>query len=134
MYLIVCVDERGGCMFAKRRQSQDRVLRARVLELVGDHTLWMSQYTAKQFTEGGRFTVDDEYLQKAGEDDYCFVEDKGWDISKCKGIVLYNWNRHYPSDVKWDVDLAAAGFTLHAQCDFAGSSHEKITEQIYIKG
>lgn len=133
MYYIICIDERGGRMFAKRRQSQDRVLRARVLELAAAHTLWMSRYSAKQFTEGGAFTVDDDYLQKAGEDDYCFVEDKGFDLSKCKGIVLYNWNRHYPSDVKWEVDPTAEGFVLSAETDFVGHSHEKITEQIYTR-
>ncbi len=134
MYLIFCVDERGGRLFMKRRQSQDRVLRERVLSLVAGHTLWMNTYSAKQFTEGGSFTVDDNYLQKAGAGDYCFVENGDYDLNNCEGIVLYNWNRHYPSDVKWDIDLTAEGFTLTAETEFAGHSHEKITEQIYAKG
>lgn len=120
-------------MFLKRRQSQDRALRERVLALTAGHTLWMSVYSAKQFTEGGVFITDDDYLQNAGEDDYCFVEDKDLDLSRCKGVVLYNWNRHYPSDVAWDVDLAAEGFVLTSKTDFAGHSHESITESIYVK-
>lgn len=131
MYYIFCVDERGGRMFMKRRQSQDRILRERVLALSAGHTLWMSTYSAKQFTEGGLFTVDDDYLQKAGAGDYCFVEDKGFDLSECEGVILYNWNRHYPADVKWETDLIAEGFSLTAQNEFAGHSHEKITEEIY---
>ncbi len=133
MYYIFCIDERGGRMFLRRRQSQDRALRERVLSLTAGHTLWMSNYSAEQFTEGGGFTADDDYLQKAGEDDYCFVEDKEFDLSTCKGVVLYNWNRHYPADVTWDVNLAAEGFVLTAETDFAGHSHEKITESIYTK-
>ncbi len=134
MYLIFCVDERGGRLFMKRRQSQDRVLRERVLSLVAGHTLWMNTYSAKQFIEGGAFTVDDNYLQKAGAGDYCFVENGDFDLNNCEGVVLYNWNRHYPSDVKWDIDLAAEGFVLTAETAFAGHSHEKITEQLYLKG
>ncbi len=133
MYCIFCIDERGGRMFLKRRQSQDRVLRERVLALAEGHALWMSNYSAKQFTEGGAFTADDDYLQKAGEDDYCFIEDKDFDLSRCKGVILYNWNRRYPSDVVWDIDLTAEGFTLVSQNDFAGYSHENITETIYHK-
>ncbi len=134
MHLIFCVDERGGRLFMKRRQSQDRVLRERVLSLAAGHTLWMNAYSAKQFTEGGAFTVDDSYLQKAGVGDYCFVENGDFDLNNCEGIVLYNWNRHYPSDVKWDADLASKGFVLASQTEFAGHSHEKITEQIFVKG
>ena len=43
--------------------------------------------------------------------------------SDCKGIILYNWNRRYPADVKWDVDLAAEGFTQISKTDFVGHSH-----------
>ena len=134
MYIILCIDERGGRTFMKRRQSQDRVLRERVLSLAAGHTLWMDTYSAKQFIEGGAITVDDHYREKAGLGDYCFVELGDIDLRNCEGIVLYNWNRHYPSDVKWTADLAANGFMLTAQTDFAGHSHEKITEQIYMKG
>ena len=133
MYYIFCIDERGGRMFLKRRQSSDRILRERVLALTKEHTLWMSTYSAGQFTEGGTFLVDDDYTKKAGEHDYCFVEDGEFDLSKCKGVVLYNWNRHYPTDVTWDIDLTAHGFVLVSQTDFAGSSHDTITETIYRK-
>ena len=40
MILIVCVDDHNGMMFNHRRQSQDRVLRADILELTdGKKTL-----------------------------------------------------------------------------------------------
>ena len=36
MQIIVCVDDRGGMLFNKRRQSRDRVLIADVLSELGD--------------------------------------------------------------------------------------------------
>ena len=53
MILIVCVDDHNGMMFNHRRQSQDRVLRADVLELTVGKVLWMNAYSRKQFTESG---------------------------------------------------------------------------------
>ena len=50
MKIIVCVDNQNGMMFNHRRQSQDRVLRKRILELTGGKKLWMNAYSQKQFT------------------------------------------------------------------------------------
>ena len=49
MIVMVCVDDKNGMMFNKRRQSQDRVLRQHMLELAGDKKLWMNAYSRKQF-------------------------------------------------------------------------------------
>ena len=51
MILIAAADDSYGMMFNHRRQSQDRVLRQRMLELTAGHTLWMNAYSAKQFAE-----------------------------------------------------------------------------------
>ena len=40
MKVIVCVDDKGGVMFNHRRQSQDRVLRERILGMTAGQTLW----------------------------------------------------------------------------------------------
>ena len=45
MILIVCVDDHNGMMFNHRRQSQDRILRADILELTGGKKLWMNAYS-----------------------------------------------------------------------------------------
>lgn len=52
MKIIVCVDNQNGMMFNHRRQSQDRVLRKRILELTGGKKLWMNAYSQKQFLPG----------------------------------------------------------------------------------
>lgn len=133
MKLIVCIDKKGGRMFGNRRQSQDRVLRERVLSLCAGKQLWMSTYSAGQFTDGGDFTVDDDYASKAGEDDFCFVEDGSLPLDMCQTLVLYHWNRQYPSTLTLDMDPKSAGFRLESKTDFVGSSHEKITEEIYVR-
>ncbi len=133
MKLIVCVDDKNGMMFGKRRQSQDRLLRERILALIGQSTLWVSEYTARQFAEVDRITVDNAYADKAGDNDYCFIEDGEMPIDRCDTLVLYRWNRRYQADRFFNVDLKEAGYTRISQSHFEGHSHPKITEEIYSK-
>ena len=48
---------------------------------------------------------------------------------KITEIVLYKWNRDYPADVIFEVDLSK--WRLEERKDFSGYSHEKITKEIY---
>ncbi len=70
----------------------------------------------------------------AGRDDFCFVEDS--EIVSYEDIVdevyLYKWNRKYPSDVKFPKDMLNE-FKLEGSTDFEGNSHEKITEERYVR-
>ena len=146
MKIIVCVDNQNGMMFNHRRQSQDRVLRKRILELTGGKKLWMNAYSQKQFLQGnmpkeqeqsgqlgqsGQIQADEAFLEKAGPGEYCFVEDK--DVvpyeSRIEEVILCHWNRDYPADVFFEVDLSK--WRLEERKDFSGYSHEKITKEIY---
>lgn len=133
MILIACVDDNLGLLFNGRRQSLDRVVRGRILQLAAGHKLWMNEYSRSQFEEGGEITVAADFMRQAGEGDYCFAENV--DIAPYAGqvskIILYRWNRVYPADVYFDIPLA--GWQLAQSTDFAGYSHENITEEIYIK-
>lgn len=134
MILITCVDDKMGMLFNKRRQSMDSVLRERVLKMCAGKKLWMNEYSRKQFdavAEG--ISVDEDFMAKAGEDDYCFAENISPKAFKgqFKQIVLYKWNRVYPTDLYFDIDLT--NWRLAQSSDFAGSSHDKITEEIYVK-
>ena len=133
MKLIFCLDDRGGMMFNGRRQSQDRELRKRILETLGDKPLIMSSYSAKQFVEGGNIIISDT-PQNGVNDGVYFVEDLPYSLDKVDEITIYRWNRHYPSDVKFDADLSKEGFVLDSVYEFEGSSHENITEEKYKKG
>ena len=119
MILIVCVDDHNGMMFNHRRQSQDRVLRADILELTDGKKIWMNAYSRKQFAES--------------DGEFCFVENA--DVSGCveriEEIYLYRWNRDYPAEVYFPVDLSV--WKCMETKEFAGSSHEKITRERYTR-
>jgi len=136
MILIACVDDGFGMMFNHRRQSQDRVLRDHIIALTSGKQLWMNHYSAKQFDGvAGQINTDDSCLSEAAPGDYCFVEDE--DVTQyeqwIEKIILYKWNRKYPSDLKFGIPLKEHGWVLSRSTDFAGSSHDKITEEVYTR-
>ena len=112
MKIIVCVDNQNGMMFNHRRQSQDRVLRKRILELTGGKKLWMNAYSQKQFLQvngnmpkeqeqsgqlgqSGQIQADEAFLEKAGPGEPCFVEDRSVApfAGRVERVVLYRWDR-----------------------------------------
>lgn len=135
MKVIVAIDDGGGMMFNCRRQSQDRVLRERILRLSDGAPLWMNAYTRKQFddTAAERIRVDEDFLSKAADGDFCFVENAAVApaLDRVERVILFRWNRAYPSDLRFDVDVSAPPWTLVRTEDFPGYSHEKITEEVY---
>lgn len=132
MNLIVTLDDRNGMAFNHRRQSRDRVLTDRILALCGGR-LTVNAYTAALF-EGtnAALTVAEDPLSVAGAGEWCFLEDRlpAPVHEKIEKLVVYRWNRAYPFDLKFDLDLSA--MKLQSKTDFAGYSHEKITEEIYV--
>jgi len=134
MILIACVDDNLGMAFHRRRQSQDRLLRARILERSAGRALWMSAYSARQFDSAGeKIRVDEDCLSKAGPGEFCLAElvsPSPW-ADRIEQVVLYRWNRSYPSDLRFDLSLE--GWRLEARTEFPGFSHEQITEEIYTR-
>ena len=137
MNIIVCVDDNYGMMFNKRRQSQDRVLRERILALSTKSRLWINHFTKKQFAKDSfsaeHLIVDEYFLNKTAPGEYCFVEDASVASyeSRAEKIILFKWNRKYPGDFHFDIDLSGGGWKLTSTEDFPGSSHEKITMEVY---
>lgn len=136
MTIIVCVDDRMGQAFHDRRLSRDRVLCGRVLELAAGRTLRMAPYSLPLF-EGVPASVslaaEEDYLDRAGPEDLCFVEreDLSHRLDRADRLLLYRWNRTYPSDLSFPAQALEERWTLTASAEFSGSSHEKITEEIY---
>ena len=134
MILIACVDDNMGMAFNCRRQSKDQVLSARILEKTAHSKLWMSPYSAKQFGEiEDEICVDGAFMDRAGAQEYAFteIEAPGKYVDQVEEILLYRWNRSYPGDVYFDLPLE--GYRLVEVTEFAGHSHEKITEERYVK-
>ena len=135
MIAMICVDDNGGVLFNKRRVSKDRVLREEMLLRVAGGRLLVTPYTARQFDAAAaeKLTVCEDVLAQVQPGDFCFLEDSDLNgaLDKASQLILYKWTREYPSDVR--LTLPPAGWKLTESRDFAGSSHEKITEEIYIK-
>ena len=136
MILIAIVDDRNGMMFNKRRQSQDRILIKKVLSITHGQKLWMNLYSYKMFKNYDlehQIYVDDDFLNKAKENDYCFVENQFicQYIDKISEIILFKWNRKYPGDFFFDIKLDSE-WSMTCSEDFVGNSHEKITMEVYV--
>ena len=134
MQIIVCVDDRGGMLFNKRRQSRDRVLIADVLSELGDKKIHISSFSKLLF-EGfeDRYVIDEAFLENASESDVCFVENINLlpYVDKINRITVYHWNRSYPGDLFFSVDPLKEGFELTSTYEFEGYSHDKITREIF---
>lgn len=133
MNIIVCIDKNGGMMFMGKRQSQDRILREKVLGISSGSRLLMNSYSAKQFENSESIIIDDDFLNNACQGDFCFVEDKEISSENVESFYIFNWNRKYPGDLFFSVDLKAEGFKKIKKEEFPGNSHDKITLEIYSK-
>lgn len=137
MNVIVCLDDRGGMTFNGRRQSRDRrVYEDIVKSLSVGEGLLMAEYSGSLFANSGTpFICSESFLDMASDNDTCFVEDRHLEnySLRIKRLTIYRWNRHYPSDMVFDIEPEAEGFTLLSSEDLEGYSHEKITKEIYIR-
>lgn len=135
MNIIICLDDNNGMMFNKRRQSQDRILRADLKEFIKDKDLYMNNYSYKLYKDidNGNIKVSENFLEQCTENDFCLVEDKLLNnyINKINNIIIYKWNRIYPSDLYFDINLTSNSWELLETKGFEGSSHEKIKRIIY---
>ena len=127
MTLYICLDDRNGLRFNRRRQSRDAAVLADI----------RSRITGKLL-----IAPDSEKLVREAEipwvlppetaEDF-FAEDVPSEeiLAKTEMIVIYRWNRHYPADVRWEPDLENLGFSLRETSEFPGKSHEIITREVY---
>ncbi|MCD8301219.1 MAG: hypothetical protein LUC41_08680, partial [Clostridiales bacterium] len=84
----------------------------------------------------GDICVSESFLEEAGEGEFCFVENvptAGY-VDKIEGIWLYRWNRNYPGDFFFDIDVSKTCWRLDETRDFPGYSHEKISLEVYSHG
>lgn len=135
MVLLVCVDDQFGMMFNRRRQSSDSVVTAKILEMTAGKRLWMNNYSRSLFPENAPICVDDDFLKKASEEDYCFVEncDVKPYIGCAEKIVLFHWNRQYPADIRFPNDLLTGDWSIIHTLDFPGNSHKTVTVEVYSR-
>ena len=133
MKLIVCLDERKGMMFNNRRQSRDRVLIDNMIKMVGDDKLYIAPYSEGLFENKEIKLKVKKNPLKAADENWCFIENLP--VAEYKDeietVVIYHWNRHYPGDFFFDLELDS--YSLESSEELVGSSHEKITNEIWNK-
>lgn len=147
MIIIAVVDDDFGMTFNNRRQSMDIELRRKVYGLAFGSLLFMNGYSYKQYREDENSNIDadmidyfksniivsEDFLAEAGTGAYCFVENNSVMpySDKIEKMIIFRWNKKYPSDTRLDYIPKDNGMTMIETLDFAGKSHEKITMEIW---
>lgn len=129
MNILLCLDDNNGMLFNNRRQSRDSEVINRIYEISKGKHLLIHSFSRSLFE--GNCTIDDNLLNTATEDDFCFVENLMLSphINSINYLYIFRWNRSYPYDMITDVDFNS--FTLINTEEFTGSSHDKITLEVY---
>ena len=130
MIIAACVDEAMGLRFNNRRQSRDRVQVEELLRMSGG-ALRAGENSEKLLSKAGAY-IGSDYLSAAAPGDWCFCEDNDYleYADAIEQIVLFQWNRSYPADLWFRFP---GEWKMAESRDFAGSSHEKITVEVYRK-
>ncbi len=136
MKLVICIDDRGGMLFNKRRVSRDKLMISNLAEYIGDGTLFIEPYSEELFSdESLNIILSDNPLNFAEEGDFVFLErqEPRPYAEKASELVIYKWNRRYPFDMRLDFSPEELGFKLASAFEFKGNAHEKITREVYRK-
>ena len=133
MILISWVENALGLRFNHRRCSRDRAVCGRILERAGNE-LWLAESSAglfREFPEAALHIVSD--MSQVPEGGYCFWEMPAPEAEP-ERLLLYFWNRDYPSDEKFVFPGGEERWRLTEETDFEGFSHPQITERLYERG
>ena len=126
--LIVCISNNNGMMFNNRRQSRDRLLLEKLCTDYQNERIIIHEYSKRLF-EGLPVEVTTEVCVN---DATSFVEDP--DLSPCEAIfdkiIVVRWNRDYPADKFFNVDMSA--YECVNREDFIGKSHDEILIETYV--
>ena len=132
MHIVICLDDKNGMLFNRRRLSSDRTVCAQIAQ-AATGKLRMNGYSAKLFADYP-VCAEEDFLEKAEAGDTCFAETTDFvsHTDRMESLTVYRWNRVYPSDVKLPEDYLSAWKLVRTE-EFAGYSHETITRELYTK-
>ena len=122
MKIIVIIDEENGILFNNRRVSKDRYIIDDILNSY--KKIYIDEFSS-DLIDGIICNIND-----TKDDNYYLIENI--DIKDYKNIdeiIIYNFNRLYPSDFKFEFDLS--NYYIRGTSSFEGYSHDKITKTIY---
>ena len=131
MKLAFCIDNQGGLTFFGKRLSRDHALIRTLQELCPTERILFSPQSQLLFEENERFIASDSYLTMATEGDICWVEFDEIPLEKAEEVLLFCWNRKYPADRFFQRVRLEESFVKTKFLQFQGSSHDKITLEIF---
>lgn len=134
------LDPKNGMAFNHRRQTRDRAVIDRLVQLFPGKCFWGAPKTEALFEgqDGAAFRPDPDFLAKAGEGGIAVAEFVSNEAllaadAQIEKLIIYRWDKVYPADLVFSYPLAPKGWNLTEQHLFAGSSHETITEEVYTR-
>ena len=135
--VFVCVDDDLGMTFCGRRQSRDSAVTDDMIKeaVRASGKLYALPFSEKLIGADPRVEIKADALKALGRGDYVFVENEALlpYLKKISRLVIYHWNRAYPSDKKLDTPPKEHGFRLFLRSEIKGTSHDRITKEVYLK-
>ena len=136
--VFVCVDNDNGMMFNNRRCSSDITVTQRILDWVKERnkTLCMEAYSKPLFDKIPDHGVPIKIFDTARElvnsdEEILFVERNDCFDVYPHTLIMFRWNRSYPSDTKFCMDLQDSFLMVESE-EFFGVSHDNITKEVYV--
>lgn len=128
MKIILCLDDNNGMLFNNRRQSRDSVLTDDIFNDLKGEKLNILPFSQQLFSS---YESKVNIASTVGAEGVYFIENLDITpfIEDIDEIIVYRWNRVYPSDFSCTVDFSR--FTVKGEAELKGSSHEKISKIIY---
>lgn len=129
----VAVDDEGGMLFYGKRLSKDSVLTAEFIESAAEAPVYASDFSRILFAKYPKVKLCENPFEDAEDRAYCFIENYHLApyLDMIDTIIIYRWNRFYNSDFKLDIDPQKCGYICSKITEFSGSSHDKITKEVY---
>ena len=131
MKVIVCLDQKGGMLFNRRRQSRDACVFQDIMKYA--KTVTASDFSEKLLSTYGVPHTVDESFPKNAKDGYAFCENLPllpYEESITE-VIVYRWDKVYPADTVFDLPLKK--YRLISTEEFSGNSHKTIVKETYLK-
>ena len=133
MTVILCLDDSKGMLFNNRRLSRDAMVFEDIKTYLNG-SLFINEFSEKLIASSGlKYEIFKNFVTNDGSETIYFIENISVKehLDKIDRIIVYWWNRNYPSDMKLDFDPIEFGFRSTSIYEFVGKSHEKITREIF---
>ncbi len=133
MNTVVMIDKNNGLAFNNRPQSRDRVLMERIAKLTDDAPIEADGHFALMLESYG-FTVDPVSCPPA-EDAWVWLDHTPdeQELAQIRKLIIARYRAIYPADCYFDFEPQRPEWIKISRQIFAGSSHDKIILEEYVR-